>query len=175
MSQNEAHELPDTPRDRPILPPVIACKLCNLGMIGVLGVGPLAFGNESLFFALGDVSFKVLPIVLFPIAAGAAFMQNYLNRQIQLGTIASLIRFNLIVRLLIGFYAVSYSLTILLFAFAKTPDAASFYFGYGILLLTLGLPLPIIFWWTLHRYRWFDPSSKPSEWELRMSPEGAAK
>lgn len=111
MSQNEQHELPDTPRDRPILRPVRACKLCNLGMIGVLGIGPLAFGNECLFFVLGDVSFRVLPIILFPIAVGAAFMQNYLNRQIQLGTITSLVRFNLIVRLLVGFYALVFSNT----------------------------------------------------------------
>ncbi len=175
MSENSQAELPDTPRDRPILPPARSRILCNLGMIGVLGLGPLAFGNEILFFVLGDVSFRALPVILFPIAAGAAFMQNYLNRQIQLGTIASLVRLNQIVRLLIGFYAVVYFLSVLLFVFAKSPDAAAFYFGYGILSLTLGLPLPVIFWWTLHRYRSFDPQSRPSEWELWTPPKGAEK
>lgn len=175
MSQHEEGELPDTPRDRPILPPTRASRLCNLGMIGVLGVGPLAFGNQLLFFIVGDFAVRLLPVILLPIGAGAAFTQNYLNRQIQLGTIASLVRFNLIVRLLIGFYAVVYLLTILSFVFSKTPDAASFCFWYGILLLTIGLPLPIIFWWTLHKYRWFDPKSRPSEWELWTPPKAADK
>jgi hypothetical protein len=163
----------DVPGTRPFGPPQQAVRLCRIGMMGSTGIVPLILIVDIMYFVFGDgwinVAMPTLPFIfpLFILLFGRYFVfPVYAKRS--LGWIR---RFRVYVNVSVLFYCLVVGLNVLSMRHAKTEGAAAF-FLVCLVALVVCLPFTALLWWITHKYRWYDPASRPSEWEREQSQMG---
>lgn len=162
---------------RPYLPPARAVKLCNAGMIGTIFEAPTVLVFNVLYLAFGDNWLNIfmpggIPVgpviiaILFTL-----FAVTYVRKIYVYKTIKWVRRFR---RLAI----ISSVFTVFLAVFnvyeliqAPNPDVFASYLATVIFMFVILCQAALLLW-TIHKYHWYNPDSRPEEWEL---PEAIAR
>jgi hypothetical protein len=154
-----------TALDRPYPPPLKALRGCAFGMLAFVIFVPLVLAFNICYYIAGDDWLGVFfPYGLIGDVVVSTSLMMWYRVRIAKRTVASIraIRgFALLMTTIQGFvYAgnISEMLT------APNEDVFAT-FLMNVILLTALLPLPVIFWVTISKTRWFDPYSRPDEWE----------
>lgn len=156
-------EEPDHPRDRRTYPDAKTLRRIGAGF-GFSLLSTIAFTSTLL----GVFSGKDWDNYMFPygIAATAIIFWpavKYPRGWLANVTLVNLRRFNLAARSLAWFYIANFLVNIFLSFLYPVPDNVTFVADACVLAVFLYFPISLL--WALRHYKWFDPGSRPSEWQ----------
>ncbi|WP_234731948.1 hypothetical protein [Acidocella facilis] len=154
---------PDQPRDRRTYPDAKTLKRIGAGF-GFSLLSSIAFTSTLL----GVVSEKDWDHYMFPYGLVATViifwpLVKYPRGWLANATLPNLRRFNIAARGLAWFYIANFLVDVLLSLLYTVPYNATFVAVAGVLAVFLYFPISLL--WSLHHYKWFDPNSRPSEWQ----------
>ncbi|WP_026439541.1 hypothetical protein [Acidocella facilis] len=156
---------------RPYLPPPRAINFCSAGLGGGLFIAPTILITDILHHWFGDDWLNVFmpnglpigPVIIAVILA--AFGVTFVRKIYVYKTIKWVRRFRRL-----AFISSLFTLLLLLWnvfelVCAPNQDIFSWYLT-AVIPLCVALGLCGLLLWTIHKYRWYHPDSKPEEWEL---------
>ncbi|WBO59810.1 MULTISPECIES: hypothetical protein [unclassified Acidocella] len=156
---------------RPYLPPRRAINFCSAGLGGGLFVAPLVMIFDILYLWFGDAWQSVfmpdgLPIgpVIFAVIL-SAFAVTFVRKIYVYKTIKWVRRFRRLAFISSLFTLLLLVWNVIELVLAPNQDVFSWYLMF-VIALCIALGLCGLLLWTIHKYRWYHPDSKPEEWEL---------
>lgn len=156
---------------RPYLPPARAVKLCSAGMIGTIFEAPTVLVFNVLYLAFGDNWLNIfmsggIPVGPVMIAIlFVVFAVTYVRKIYVYKTIKWVRRFRRLAIMSSIFTALLAAFNVYELARAPDQDVFASYLMF-VIFMTVILCQAALLLWTIHKYRWYDPDSKPEEWEL---------